>query len=69
VRRGSGAKGDYTQPDWRRASFIPRRNADRQRREKALMPFAGRRESGYGVGGIPWTMQEMTEQKMIVFAM
>jgi acyl-CoA reductase-like NAD-dependent aldehyde dehydrogenase len=31
------------------------------------MPFAGRRESGYGVGGIPWTMQEMTEQKMIVF--
>ena len=31
------------------------------------MPFAGRRQSGYGVGGIPWTMQEMTEQKMIVF--
>jgi acyl-CoA reductase-like NAD-dependent aldehyde dehydrogenase len=31
------------------------------------MPFAGRRESGYGVGGIPWTMQEMTEEKMIVF--
>jgi acyl-CoA reductase-like NAD-dependent aldehyde dehydrogenase len=31
------------------------------------MPFAGRRESGYGVGGIPWTMQEMTESKMIVF--
>ena len=33
------------------------------------MPFAGRRESGYGVGGIPWTMQEMTEKKMIVFRM
>ena len=33
------------------------------------MPFAGRRESGYAVGGIPWTMQEMTEQKMIVFRM
>lgn len=33
------------------------------------MPFAGRRESGYGVGGIPYTMQEMTEEKMIVFRM
>jgi acyl-CoA reductase-like NAD-dependent aldehyde dehydrogenase len=31
------------------------------------MPFAGRRESGYGIGGIPWTMREMTEEKMIVF--
>jgi acyl-CoA reductase-like NAD-dependent aldehyde dehydrogenase len=31
------------------------------------MPFAGRRQSGYGIGGIPWTMKEMTEQKMIVF--
>jgi acyl-CoA reductase-like NAD-dependent aldehyde dehydrogenase len=31
------------------------------------MPFAGRRESGYGVGGIPWTMHDMTERKMIVF--
>jgi acyl-CoA reductase-like NAD-dependent aldehyde dehydrogenase len=31
------------------------------------MPFAGRRQSGYGIGGIPWTMQEMTEEKMIVF--
>jgi acyl-CoA reductase-like NAD-dependent aldehyde dehydrogenase len=31
------------------------------------MPFAGRRESGYGIGGIPWTMHEMTEEKMIVF--
>jgi acyl-CoA reductase-like NAD-dependent aldehyde dehydrogenase len=31
------------------------------------MPFAGRRQSGYGVGGIPYTMQEMTEEKMIVF--
>ncbi|HLY56310.1 MAG TPA: aldehyde dehydrogenase family protein [Stellaceae bacterium] len=33
------------------------------------MPFAGRRQSGYGIGGIPWTMQEMTEEKMIVFKM
>jgi hypothetical protein len=33
------------------------------------MPFDGRRESGYSVGGIPWTMQEMTEQKMTVFRM
>jgi acyl-CoA reductase-like NAD-dependent aldehyde dehydrogenase len=31
------------------------------------MPFAGRRQSGYGIGAIPWTMREMTEQKMIVF--
>jgi acyl-CoA reductase-like NAD-dependent aldehyde dehydrogenase len=31
------------------------------------MPLAGRHQSGYGIGGIPWTMQEMTEQKVIVF--
>jgi acyl-CoA reductase-like NAD-dependent aldehyde dehydrogenase len=31
------------------------------------MPFAGRHVSGYGVGGIPWTMREMTAPKMIVF--
>jgi acyl-CoA reductase-like NAD-dependent aldehyde dehydrogenase len=31
------------------------------------MPFAGRRQSGYGIGGIPWTMREMTQEKMIVF--
>jgi len=31
------------------------------------MPFAGRRESGYGTGGIPWTMREMSSQKMVVF--
>ena len=31
------------------------------------MPFAGRKESGYGVGGIPYTMEDMTEDKMIVF--
>ena len=31
------------------------------------MPFTGRRQSGYGVGGIPWTMQEMVDDKMIVF--
>lgn len=30
------------------------------------MPFAGRRESGYGIGGIPHTMQDMTQSKMIV---
>ncbi len=30
------------------------------------MPFAGRRHSGYGVGGIGWTMHEMTQAKMIV---
>ncbi|HEY4368796.1 MAG TPA: aldehyde dehydrogenase family protein [Steroidobacteraceae bacterium] len=31
------------------------------------MPFAGRRQSGYGVGGIPWSMEDMSEEKMIVF--
>jgi len=31
------------------------------------MPFAGRRDSGYGVGGIPFTVREMTAEKMIVF--
>jgi acyl-CoA reductase-like NAD-dependent aldehyde dehydrogenase len=30
------------------------------------MPFAGRREAGYGVGGIPYTMHDMTQEKMIV---
>ena len=35
----------------------------------AWMPLAGRRQSGYGIGGIPWTMRKMTEQKMIVFRM
>ena len=31
------------------------------------MPFAGRRESGLGVGGILPTMLEMTEEKLLVF--
>nr|WP_283256037.1 aldehyde dehydrogenase family protein [Dyella humicola] len=31
------------------------------------MPFAGRHVSGHGVGGIPFTMHEMTAEKMIVF--
>ena len=31
------------------------------------MPFAGRRQSGYNVGGIPYTMHDMTQEKMIVF--
>ncbi len=30
------------------------------------MPFAGLRESGLGVGGIPYTMKEMQIEKMIV---
>ncbi|HCO53857.1 MAG TPA: aldehyde dehydrogenase [Pelagibacterium sp.] len=30
------------------------------------MPFAGRRESGYGTGGIPYTMRDMTQEKMIM---
>jgi len=30
------------------------------------MPFAGRRQSGYGIGGIPYTMRDMSQDKMIV---
>jgi len=30
------------------------------------MPFAGRGQSGYGVGGIPWSMQAMSQEKMLV---
>jgi len=30
------------------------------------MPFAGRRQSGYGVGGIPWSMAAMSQEKMVV---
>ena len=30
------------------------------------MPFAGRRQSGYGIGGIPYSMREMTQEKMVV---
>ena len=31
------------------------------------MPFAGRKESGYRTGGIPWSMEDMSQNKMIVF--
>jgi acyl-CoA reductase-like NAD-dependent aldehyde dehydrogenase len=31
------------------------------------MPFAGRHQSGYRTGGIPFTMEDMAEEKMIVF--
>ncbi|MGE6696654.1 aldehyde dehydrogenase family protein [Hyphomonas sp. NPDC076900] len=30
------------------------------------MPFAGRKTSGYGTGGIPYTMRDMTQEKMIL---
>lgn len=30
------------------------------------MPFAGRRESGYGTGGIPYTMRDMSQEKMVL---
>jgi acyl-CoA reductase-like NAD-dependent aldehyde dehydrogenase len=30
------------------------------------MPFAGLRQSGYGVGGIPNTFKEMQIEKMLV---
>jgi acyl-CoA reductase-like NAD-dependent aldehyde dehydrogenase len=28
------------------------------------MPFAGRRESGYGTGGLPYTVRDMTQVTM-----
>lgn len=31
------------------------------------MPFAGRKQSGYGIGGIGPTMHDMTQHKLIVF--
>ncbi len=31
------------------------------------MPFAGRKKSGFGVGGIPHTIEEMSQSKMVVF--
>jgi acyl-CoA reductase-like NAD-dependent aldehyde dehydrogenase len=31
------------------------------------MPFSGRRQSGCGTGGIPWSMKEMSNEKMVVF--
>ena len=30
------------------------------------MPFAGLRQSGLGVGGIPYSMHEMAQEKMLV---
>lgn len=30
------------------------------------MPFAGRRQSGYGTGGIGYTMRDMTQEKMLL---
>ena len=30
------------------------------------MPFAGLRQSGYGVGGIPYTIDDMQIDKMLV---
>ena len=31
------------------------------------MPFAGHGQSGYGTGGIPYSMRDMTHEKMVVF--
>jgi acyl-CoA reductase-like NAD-dependent aldehyde dehydrogenase len=30
------------------------------------MPFAGQRQSGFGTGGIPYTIEDMLQSKMIV---
>jgi len=31
------------------------------------MPFGGHRQSGLGLGGISYTMREMTVERMVVF--
>lgn len=31
------------------------------------MPFAGHKRSGYGIGGIPYTLRDMLQEKMVVF--
>ncbi|MFQ5513776.1 MAG: aldehyde dehydrogenase family protein [Myxococcota bacterium] len=31
------------------------------------MPFAGRRHSGLGIGGMPYTLEDLTQHKLIVF--
>jgi hypothetical protein len=38
-----------------------------QRPHRVPHPFALRRQSGYGIGGIRPTMDEMSEEKMLVF--
>jgi acyl-CoA reductase-like NAD-dependent aldehyde dehydrogenase len=30
------------------------------------MPFAGRRQSGLGTGGIGYTMEDMTQEKLVI---
>ncbi|MES0446380.1 MAG: aldehyde dehydrogenase family protein [Desulfobacterales bacterium] len=32
------------------------------------MPFAGLKQSGYGIGGIPYTMRDMQVEKMMVLS-
>ena len=51
----------------RRRQTDRRRTLERYDSPPHKSPFAGRRQSGYGIGGIPWTMNEFTERKMIVF--
>ena len=31
------------------------------------MPFGGRRQSGLGMGGMPYTLEDVTQTKMLVF--
>jgi len=63
----------YTQDLARALRVAPRLNAsavminDHTAFRTDWMPFAGRGQSGYGIGGIPWTMREMSHEKMIVF--
>jgi len=46
--------------------LMERTNPDRDRVD--WMPFAGRRASGYGIGGIGYTMHDMVQLKMAVWA-
>ena len=46
---------------------FPSRLGDHTAFRTDWMPFAGRKHSGYGIGGIGWTMHELTQHKMVVF--
>ena len=48
----------------RRAAMRP--NGDNSAFRDDVMPFAGLRHSGLGVGGIPYTMEDMQIEKMMV---
>jgi hypothetical protein len=54
-----------SQRRWRASASI----SDVRSRARAAKPLSDAlvETDRYGIGGIPWTMREMTEEKMIVF--